>query len=170
MHSQKPEVVYDIIESESCEYMKPVVIEVADGATVTAYALEIFARVINGLIRPGWAVIGNEFLFSDDAPWRVRWDGLKGTAEEKLAAFDPKLAAELKRRKITLDAAKKILLKRDVYPVETDIAMSNCRNVVSVNTVWIRGYPRFGVRCPGIAYVSAGRIRDFIQESVGRIV
>lgn len=92
---------------------RSVVLEVHGGETISAWWLEIFGRVTDGLIRPGWAVIGNEFLFSDDAPWRVRWDGLKGSAEEKLAAFDPKLAAELKAGKLTLHAAKRILLGRD---------------------------------------------------------
>lgn len=95
------------------EVIKPAIIMVHGGETIRAFALEIFGRVINGGIRPGWSMIGNEFLFSDDAPWRVRWNGLKGSAEEKLAAFDPKLAVELKGHKITLHAAKIILLGRD---------------------------------------------------------
>jgi hypothetical protein len=92
--------------------IKPVIIEVHGGETVSASYLELFGRVTNG-IRPGWAMVGNEFLSSDDPPWQVRWDGLKGTAEQKLAAFDQKLAAKLKRREITLHAAKRILLQRD---------------------------------------------------------
>jgi len=75
--------------------------------------LELFARIIDGRIRPGWAVVGNEFAFSAEMPWQVRWRGLKGSAKEKLAAFDPKLAAELEQRKLTLAAAKKLLLQRE---------------------------------------------------------
>ena len=89
------------------------IIEVSDGATISTDRLEMFARVIDGCIRPGWAVFGNEFMFSAELPWQARWHGLTGSAEEKLAAFDPKLADKLKRRELTLQAAKRILLQRD---------------------------------------------------------
>jgi hypothetical protein len=88
-------------------------IKIDNGATIYADYLEWFARVQDGCCRPGWAAIGNEFMFSGEFPWQTRWRGLKGSAEEKLAAFDPKLAAKLKRREITLHSAKRILLQRD---------------------------------------------------------
>jgi hypothetical protein len=54
------------------EVIKAVTMEVHGGETISAYALELFGRVTNGCIRPGWAGIGNEFKFSDDPPWQGR--------------------------------------------------------------------------------------------------
>lgn len=88
-------------------------IKIDNGATIYADYLEWFARVVDGCCRPGWAAIGNEFLFSDELPWQARWRGTKGGAEEKLAAFDPELATKLKGGEITLHAAKRILTQRD---------------------------------------------------------
>ena len=68
LHSQKPDEAYTLVEE--CSRFASVPIEVADGATVAAWGLEIFARVYDGKIRPGWAVIGNEFIFSSEMPWR----------------------------------------------------------------------------------------------------
>jgi hypothetical protein len=102
-----------LTEDRQEEVIKPAIIEVHGGETISSYALELFGRVTDGRIRPGWSMVGNEFLPSGDPPWQVRWNGLKGIAVEKLAAFDPKLAAKLKGREITLPAAKRILLQRD---------------------------------------------------------
>ncbi|MGD0178949.1 MAG: MT-A70 family methyltransferase [Candidatus Sulfotelmatobacter sp.] len=111
MHSEKPEEAYEIIES--CSPGRGVTIEVAGGEIIAPDRLEIFARIFDGKIRPGWAVIGNEFIFSDEMPWEKRWRGLKGNAKQKLAAFDADLAAKLTRGEITLHAAKNALLHRD---------------------------------------------------------
>jgi hypothetical protein len=57
---------------------------------------------------------GNQFRITDEPPYLTRWRGMRGSAVEKLAAFDQKLARQLKQRKITLPMAKMILLQRDV--------------------------------------------------------
>ena len=62
----------------------------------------------------GWDTYGNEFTITDEPPYTTRWRSLRGTAKEKLAAFDSELARQLEQRKITLPAAKSILLQRDV--------------------------------------------------------
>ncbi len=65
----------------------------------------------------GWDTYGNEFNITDEPPYKTRWRSLRGTAKEKLAAFDSELARQLEQRKITLPAAKSILLQRDVDAV-----------------------------------------------------
>jgi hypothetical protein len=64
--------------------------------------------------RSGWDTHGNEFSITDEPPYRTRWRSLRGSAKEKLAAFDSELASQLEQRKITLPRAKSILLQRDV--------------------------------------------------------
>lgn len=62
----------------------------------------------------GWDTHGNEFTIKDELPYQTRWRSLRGSAKEKLAAFDSELASQLEQRKITLPTAKSILLQRDV--------------------------------------------------------
>ncbi len=76
----------------------------------------------------GFDTFGNQFNITDDPPYLAQWRGMHGTAVEKLAKFDRKLARQLERRKITLPKAKMILLQRDV---EAAAERAICRLVAS---------------------------------------
>ena len=62
----------------------------------------------------GFDDFGNQFNITDAPPYLAQWRGMHGSAVEKLAKFDRKLAGQLECRKITLPKAKMTLLQRDV--------------------------------------------------------